>query len=202
MKHRLIILAWALIISLSVGAWSQRNSLTTYSVSENSRLRVEGTSTIHAWTCEAHSVSGTVEVESNLDTSPKIVSTQIVIPVADLDCDNATMNKKMLKALGSETSPNILFELDDAVVSTDQAGNPTHVDVDGWLMIAGRTRPIELTEISISRAFEGLEFSGSVKLLMSDFGVKPPTALLGTIKTGDQVEIHFNLLVSEEKESS
>ena len=202
MKRSSIILTWALFISLSVGARSQQNSLTTYSVAENSQLRVEGTSTIHDWTCKAHSVTGTVEMESNLDASFDIVGTPIVVPVAGLDCDNGTMNKKMLKALGSKGSPNILFELDDAVISTDQAENPTHVIVDGWLMIAGRTNRIQATGISISRVSEGLEFSGSFKLLMSDFGVKPPTALLGTIRTGDQVEIHFNLLVSEEKESS
>ncbi len=202
MKHSLIILAWALLISLNVGAWSQHNSLTTYSVAENSQLRVEGTSTIHDWTCKAHNVRGTVETDSDLDASFDIVGTRIVVSVADLDCDNGTMNKKLRKALGSQSTPNILFELDHAIVLADLAGNLTHVNVEGWLMIAGRTNRIEAAGISINRVSEGLEFSGSFKLLMSDFGVKPPTALLGAIRTGDQVEIHFNLLVSEKRESS
>ncbi len=200
MKHRFIIVAWALFISLSAGAWSQRNTVTTYHVSENSRLWVEGTSTIHAWKCEVRTVTGTMELEFDLDASRDIVGTQIVIPVTDLDCESGTMNKKMFKALGSETNPNILFELDAATISNDQDGTVNHVDADGWLMIAGQTRRIALVGISVDRVSDGLKFSGSVKILMSDFGIKPPTALLGTLKTGDQVEIHFNLIVSEEKE--
>ncbi|GMQ82845.1 MAG: hypothetical protein BMS9Abin05_2308 [Rhodothermia bacterium] len=201
MKQRLIILA-SVIVILNTSAWTQRSSLTTYKVSENSRVWVEGTSTIHAWTCDTQSAIGTVEIESGLDASLEIVSTQIVIPVSGLDCRNGTMNKKMFKALGADTTPDILFVLDDAIVSTDETGRPTLVDVDGLLMIAGRTKSIKVSEISIEQVSEGLEFSGSVKLLMSDYGVKPPTALLGTIRTGDEVEVHFTLNMSVTKKYS
>jgi hypothetical protein len=31
---------------------------------------------------------------------------------------------------------------------------------------------------------------------MSDYGMKPPTAMLGTIKTGDAVTVHFDLVAN------
>ncbi|MCH8246129.1 MAG: YceI family protein [Bacteroidetes bacterium] len=201
MKHRLIILAWALIISLSAGAWSQHNYVTEYSVSEHSQLWVEGTSTIHSWKCEAHNFTGTLEIDFAFPAAPVIVGSHFVVPVADLDCKNRTQNKKMLKALASETSPNILFKLDNADVSSTETGIPVYIDVDGILIIAGQTRRVSLPGISIDRVADGFELSGSFKIHMSDFGIKPQTAFLGILKTLDHVEVHFDIFVLEEKES-
>ena len=38
-----------------------------------------------------------------------------------------------------------------------------------------------------------ITFNGSKKLKMTDYGIKPPTALLGTMTTGDEVEIVFQV---------
>lgn len=32
---------------------------------------------------------------------------------------------------------------------------------------------------------------------MTDYGIKPPKAMLGTLKTGDEVEIVFNVILSK-----
>jgi hypothetical protein len=36
---------------------------------------------------------------------------------------------------------------------------------------------------------------GELPLLMTDFGVKPPTALLGTLRTDNKITVKFSLLV-------
>ena len=38
-----------------------------------------------------------------------------------------------------------------------------------------------------------ITFSGSKKIKMTDYKLKPPTALLGTLTTGDEVDIHFQV---------
>jgi hypothetical protein len=38
-----------------------------------------------------------------------------------------------------------------------------------------------------------MQISGSKKLKMTEFDMVPPTALMGTIKTGDEVTVTFNL---------
>jgi hypothetical protein len=38
--------------------------------------------------------------------------------------------------------------------------------------------------------------TGRLALKMTDFGVDPPTALLGTLRTGDEVTVYFDVTVS------
>jgi hypothetical protein len=40
---------------------------------------------------------------------------------------------------------------------------------------------------------------GSVPLFMSDFGIEPPTAMLGMLKTADQVTVKFELALRLEQ---
>ena len=40
-----------------------------------------------------------------------------------------------------------------------------------------------------------IALTGSLSLLMTDFGVEPPTAMLGMMKTADQVTVKFELRV-------
>jgi filamentous hemagglutinin family protein len=40
-------------------------------------------------------------------------------------------------------------------------------------------------------------FSGSKKLKMTDYGIKPPTALMGTMTVGDEVEIVFSVTLKQ-----
>lgn len=36
---------------------------------------------------------------------------------------------------------------------------------------------------------------GSLKILMTDFGIKPPVALLGTLRTKNEIQVSFKVLL-------
>lgn len=40
---------------------------------------------------------------------------------------------------------------------------------------------------------EKVAFMGEIKINMTEFNVDPPTALLGTIKTGEEITIKFQV---------
>jgi hypothetical protein len=42
-----------------------------------------------------------------------------------------------------------------------------------------------------------ISFAGSKKLKMTDYKIKPPTALLGSLTTGDEVEIVFQVTLKQ-----
>jgi hypothetical protein len=42
-----------------------------------------------------------------------------------------------------------------------------------------------------------IKFSGSYTLKMTDFKMSPPTAMMGTIKVGNEVTIKFDLTLSK-----
>jgi hypothetical protein len=65
-------------------------------------------------------------------------------------------------------------------------------------MIAGTEKTVNM-EVTASRLADGsIRAEGALPLLMTDFGVKPPTAMLGTLRTSNKVTVKFSLLVGPE----
>jgi hypothetical protein len=51
-------------------------------------------------------------------------------------------------------------------------------------------------DVTAARLPDGsVKAEGEVPLLMTDFGVTPPTALLGTLRTDNKITVKFSLLV-------
>jgi hypothetical protein len=42
-----------------------------------------------------------------------------------------------------------------------------------------------------------IQFTGSRSLKMTDYKMKPPTAMMGTIKVGNEVTLKFDLTISK-----
>jgi hypothetical protein len=58
--------------------------------------------------------------------------------------------------------------------------------------LAGVTKRISVPFTGV-QAGDKVSINGSKELKMSEFNIKPPTAMLGTLKTGDQVTVAFQL---------
>jgi polyisoprenoid-binding protein YceI len=63
------------------------------------------------------------------------------------------------------------------------------------LTIAGVEREVALT-ITTRRTSAGLTVQGSLDLLMTDYGVVPPKAMLGMLKTDPKVTITFETVLT------
>jgi polyisoprenoid-binding protein YceI len=61
----------------------------------------------------------------------------------------------------------------------------------GNLTIAGNQKSISFP-VTATVTANGIVFKGTTSFKMTSFGVTPPKALLGTIKTGDEITIEFN----------
>jgi len=55
------------------------------------------------------------------------------------------------------------------------------------------TFPVTATKVNEN----SFRFEGSYSLNMKEYDVDPPSAMLGTIRTGEEVEIVFDLLVNK-----
>ena len=93
-----------------------------------------------------------------------------------------------MKALDDADRANINQTIDDEVLERrDIAYRSIAVDgsrVEGELTLAGKTRPLAL-ELTVD---EG-SVRGSATITQSDWGMKPYSALFGTLKVLDEVEI-------------
>jgi polyisoprenoid-binding protein YceI len=162
--------------------------LPTLSIQPQSRVWVEGTSTVRGYRCESTSVSGTAQASSaQLADLASVPRADVSIPVASLDCRNGTMNGHMRKALKSEQNPTIRLRANSVQVSPAGAAK-----ISGDLTIAGQTRPVTIDGTAASEDGR-VRVRGSKRLVMTDFGVQPPTLMMGTMKVAAPVTIGFDV---------
>ena len=153
-----------------------------------SLVRVEGTSTLHAWKMEGAAINGSID-----SATPKAV---VTIPVTSIKSEHAKMDKLMAEALKAKQHPEIRYELIDATLPPNPPATFV-MKTRGKLTIAGVTRDIDM-EVQGSRTSDGrYMLTGQAPVKMTSFGIKPPVAMLGTIKTGDDVKVTFRWIVEK-----
>lgn len=174
----------------------------------DSRLWVEGTSSVQDYTCEAGVVAATfrtnpVQDPLALGSLGEVVSRMsLQVPAPQMDCDNDTMNEHMWKALKAEDHPQIQFELTDYRV-TGESGDTATLELPGELTLAGVTRPHTMTVQAVPQADGSLRVLGTSRFEMTEFDIEPPSLMFGLMKVHPPVAVHFDLVVrSQETQSS
>jgi polyisoprenoid-binding protein YceI len=99
----------------------------------------------------------------------------------------------------SETHPNVLYVLSDYTVTP--RGDTLAVSAPGKLTIRDVSRDVTL-QGRMWKDAEGLWLAGMHVVKMTDFGIKPPTMMMGALRTHDRVEVHFRLLLVPEQTTS
>lgn len=196
---RIIVLSLSLVLVYSIGM----TQTVTLNVSEESTMSVTGSSTLHDWTSEVNTITGTAEMgkkmveKGKVKKGSEIKSVKIIVPVKSIISPRgATMDKKAYNALKSEEHPNIIFELSDNVVSS-VSENGFSVAANGDLTIAGKKNHVEFPVEGKIISSDKVSFIGSYKLNMKDYDMEPPSAMFGQIVTGEEIEIKFELIVSK-----
>lgn len=183
-----------LLITLTIsviGAYAQN----AYEV-KNVDMKIEGTSTLHDWVSDVTKVEAKAELTFEGQRLKALEGLTVSVPVKSIESTKGRiMDNKTYDALKSDRYPNISFRLKSAKV-TPTGMNSVRVNATGALTIAGATRTVQL--VANGKAGDGntISFSGSKQLLMSDFNMEPPTALLGTVETGDKVTIRYDLTLT------
>ena len=186
-------------VMLGIGATIFPFNSTWRFAPETASLTVEGTSTVHDWTCEAGSfvAAATAKTDAASAAFQALQSVTFSMPSDALECKNRTMNRKTRNALLSDEHPEVHYQMQksDVVSSSDDR---VELSVSGTLSVAGQDRTVEMTVTATDQDDGSVLVNGSLPLKMTDFGIKPPTALLGTLKTGDEITVHFEVTASQE----
>ncbi len=159
-------------------------------LSKESKLWIDGTSTMKSFSCSATKIDVSVISEPGSAPSDLVQSASLVVPVASLDCRNGTMNSHMKKALKADANPQIFWKMSSySVTGTD-------VTMKGRLSIAGTEKPFELKATGNAESDGTVRVKGSTKFKMSEYGVKPPSLMMGSMKVGDPVTVSFDLVLT------
>ena len=166
----------------------------------SSHLWLKGDSTLHPFvsTATVVQVEGEFAPAGNLAQAVpagQVAKFEVTIPVEDLQSGESGLDKRMYKALKSEAFPDIHFALSKYEV----VPSSSVIKAAGILSIAGVQKPVELNA-ALSFSGDRMEVRGEYTLLMTDYGITPPTLMLGAIKVAPAVTIHFDLSLTAKEE--
>lgn len=147
-----------------------------------STMKITGTSTLHDWESAVEDFTATCKMDGD-----QMQSASFEAKVESIKSGTRAMDQNTYKAMDSGKFPKISFDSSDII--TD--GN--HIIVTGALTIAGESRIVRIKLNREQWTPESLNVSGTYTLNMSDYGIDPPRAMLGTIRTGDEVTIIFDI---------
>ena len=188
----------ALMLAPATIAWT--TPADTLTLQPESKLWVTGTSNVRDFECAAGavtvdvvSVPGAVALIASGEKAVKGVGVRV--PAAQLDCKNGKMNSHMLKALKATEHPEITFDLTSYELATVTSG--VKVTLVGDLTLGGVKKSI--TMIAKAAPVDGgaLKVTGVQDVVLSEYGLKAPTLMMGTLKVQDLVKVHFDLLLKE-----
>lgn len=169
-------------------------------VAPESKLWIEGTSNLHGWSCTAEKFEAAIEVDAaaaaQLATAaPKVLKrVEVKVPVKALKCGHGGMDDNVYKALKADATPDISYIMATFEAAPGQ-GDGFTLKTTGTLAMAGKENPLAM-EVVATRLPDGtVKATGVVPIKMTDYGIKPPTAMFGTLRTGDEVKVNFALTV-------
>jgi len=167
----------------------------------DSKLWLEGTSNVRGWSCHAANLDAWVEAASDrLTTDPGALATQLEnvtvrVPVQSLKCGNGVMDRRLYKALAAGNSRAEFIVGRFNVLSSTSRPEPGLRTV-GTITVAGRDKTLGV-DVRTHRGPDGtLIAEGAIPVDMSDFGIVPPTAFFGALRTGNRVLVRFELHVA------
>lgn len=156
------------------------------SLEPTSKVWVQGESTVKGFTCNAKQITSTINTTGNEEIALLVDNAVVTIPVAKLDCGNTTMDGHMRKALKAEQNPNIEFKLNSYKV------DGTSATLLGTLNIAGAVQNIEIPG-TVQQEGSLVRVKATRKINMKEWGVKPPSLMMGTMKVKEFVTVGFDV---------
>lgn len=181
-----MILGAGITLAVATAVWAAVNRLEIVPV---------GNSVIFYAHSTGHDFEGkTSEVKGTFGCDRENVATtaygEVAIPVRNLRTGIAARDKEMFKVMNADAFPVIRFKV-AALKDVRWSGSDTFTaTAQGTLTIHGITRTVP---VALSASYSGTQMSvtGTAKLRLTDFSIKPPSMLF--IKMADEVRIGFRI---------
>jgi len=179
-----------------------------------SKVRLEGTSSLHDWQCEATFIGGHLDAGAGFplaqgqEVKPGKVEAKgdawiTVRALKSIEKDGKPYSDKMdtimWEKLKQPSFPRIVYAISELTLkeAPKAKDGPYLFDSVGQLAVAGVTNKISMFVTVTVLADKKVKIAGNTPVKMSDFSVKPETIGLGLFKTGDEVKILFEWVVGQ-----
>jgi hypothetical protein len=170
-----------LLFILSIGTFAQA----THRLGNPPEFKVSGTSTLHDWDMISNQAEGYATIIITNNTIEKITSLKVIMNAESLKSGKNRMDEIAHKTLDSKKHPNIEFIGKKINKITDKT-----IEVNGVLTIAGTGRNVDIT-LNYTLTGQKVYLTGELPITFTQFNMEPPRAMMGTIRTGDELLVTF-----------
>ncbi|MFI5227550.1 MAG: YceI family protein [Gemmatimonadales bacterium] len=189
-----------LLIALTATAAAAQETARV-AVAPDSKLWIDGTSNLHDWSCKADKIEATVDLDkaeaAQLDAAPPkaLKRVEVKVAVKALKCGHVAMDNNLYKALNADATPDVTYILATFEAAPGATPDTFTLKTVGSLNIAGKENQLAMDVVATRMPDGTVVAKGTVPIKMTDYGIKPPTALFGRLKTGDEVRVNFELSI-------
>jgi polyisoprenoid-binding protein YceI len=188
-----------LLALMAAASFAGAQATTRVPVSPESKLWIEGTSNIHNWSCKATTLDAAIDIDAVAalaSAAPSALKKVAVkVPVKSLKCGKAGMDDNVYKALKATDDSQISYILATFDAVAGETKDSFSLRTVGTLMIAGVENTVTM-DVAAERLPDGsVKATGTLPVKMTSYGIKPPSAMFGAIKTGDEVKVKFELTI-------
>jgi hypothetical protein len=165
-------------------------------------LELRGDSTLSRYSSKTHDLRAVVEIAESVEESAELESVvraghvelvELIVPIKGLTSGDCTLDRHLAKALKSDRFEAVRFVADSLEVEPPSAPRgPSKLVARGRLTVAGVERPIVVT-MSASPTPGGIRVVGTENILMSDYGIEPPTLMFGALGVANLVVVKFDV---------
>ncbi len=172
-----------------------------FTIAENSRLSLKGVSNVNTFSCDCEERYNPqiFELEQQ-ERGARFHQTSLKISTRRFNCHNDKIDHDMRQALKADKFPYIQIDLLETRqdVGSLRAGNRDWFDLQAKVRITicgvQHIKIIPAKGMALSET--SFRLQGVQPIVMSEFGIAPPTALFGLIQVQDQIDFHFDLFLS------
>lgn len=183
----------AAIIFLAVPTLVTAQATYKLAQSPDVTIKVLGSSNVHDWVMTSTAMESQGNFIIDGDKLQGLHSFNFRLAVKSLHSDHASMDDRTYKSVNASKYPDISYKLISAEV-TPVAGNKSLIKTKGNLTIAGATQLISMEVTATVGADNTITCIGAKKIQLTDYGIKPPTFMLGSMKVANDLTIQFNLI--------
>lgn len=184
------------MLSTAIALPEQAAEDTLYRFHEESEMVIYGSANITRWTMDVTEIDGEVRVIEGETGAFRFENLRIQVPVEGITADQSGQERDAHQALRRDAYPVIYFTAYGTEVGEGNASFEVHSE--GRLSIAGVQRDVVVEAEGQRLDDERIRVEGAKELLLSDFGIDPPTAFLGLLRVRDEVRVEFDVVLVPE----
>jgi hypothetical protein len=191
-----------ILIIIVLAGWPLKSEGQKFTLSKaGTAISIKGTSSLHDWVMNLEAYNSAFQLDRDGSSIKEFDNVTFSCKATDIKSEYSLMDKKAYNALKTDMYPEIRFEgMSGTGMNLD--GKEFSGNLKGKLNLAGETRDVTIPFKGTFTDNNTINITAATDLTMSSFNITPPTAMMGALKTGDQISVSLSLhFVRTEKQN-